>query len=288
MSTPKALKYQLLAIDLDRTLLDAAGRVAPETREALHEAHESGLRIVLCTGRSYTETRPVIDDIGLDLDAAITVGGALLTDVRSGATLSATHMSAPLAAETLEWFRQRDHTVLWLTDRVAAGFDGWVVTGRIRHAAIDRWLEKSPIEMRQRDDMPGADHPALRVTIIDETPTLETLAADFAAAFRGRAAHNLIHVPMYRFSVIESFDGRVNKWFGVEQLCRRWGIDRARVAAVGDDVNDIDLIREAALGAAVANAIPALKRVATMEVPAHDEGGAAAFIRHVMAENATS
>ncbi|MCA9244786.1 MAG: HAD family phosphatase [Phycisphaerales bacterium] len=281
------LKYQLLAIDLDRTLLDRSGRVAPETRAALHLAHESGLRIVLCTGRSYTETRPVIDEIGLDLDAAITVGGALLTDVRTGKTLSATHMNDALAAETLTWFRDRDHTVLWLSDRAHLGFDGWVVAGRIRHVAIDRWLAKSPIEMRECDAMPAADHAALRVTIIDETPALEELAISFGADFTGRAAFNLIHVPAYEFSVIEAFDGRVNKWFGVRQLCERWGIDAARVAAIGDDVNDFDLIRGAALGAAVENAVSALKEIASIIMPAHDQGGAAAFIQHVLRENAS-
>ena len=88
---------ELLAIDLDGTLLDSSHRVPPENRAALHAAHAAGIRIVLCTGRSFPETRPVLDEIGLDLDATVTVFGAVLTDVRTGRTLERLPFTLDLA-----------------------------------------------------------------------------------------------------------------------------------------------------------------------------------------------
>src|SRR5215510_2332090 len=138
------LKYQLLAIDLDGTLLDSRSRVPSRNREALHRAHEAGMKIVLCTGRSYTETRATIREIGLDLDATVTVGGALLTNVADGRTIERVPIHRTLAGEVAGWFRERSYAILWLHDADEAGFDGFAIDGPRRHAAIDRWLKLSP------------------------------------------------------------------------------------------------------------------------------------------------
>ena len=120
------------------------------------------------TAISYTETRPVIQQIGLDLDATITVGGALLTDVASGATIEATAMGAELARECAAWFRERGYALLWLHDRHAAGDDGYVIDGPRRHAAIDVWLSRSSCTMRATPQVPEFTHNPLRLTILDE------------------------------------------------------------------------------------------------------------------------
>ena len=101
----------LLAIDLDGTLLNSAHELPSENRAALHRAHEAGLRIVLCTGRSYPETQPILDDIGLDLDATVTVFGAVITDVRTGRTLERTAFPLHVAYRLTDWLRARDFTV---------------------------------------------------------------------------------------------------------------------------------------------------------------------------------
>ena len=83
-----ASSFKLLAVDLDGTLLDSAHRVPARNRAALHRAHQAEIKIVLCTGRSFTETRPILDEIGLDLDASVTAGGAILTDVATSKTIA--------------------------------------------------------------------------------------------------------------------------------------------------------------------------------------------------------
>lgn len=277
-----ALPYELLAIDLDGTLLDRRGQVSAENRAALHAAHAAGLKIVLCTGRSFTETRPILDQIGLDLDATVTVGGALITDVATGRTIERREIDAALAAESLAWFRARRKTVLWLTDRDAAGYDGHCLWHEQRHPAIGRWLEKSGCSMRLSDTIPEQMPAALRITIVDEPAALEQIALPFREAFGERFSFNVINVPLYEFSVLETFAGDVTKWTGVQRLCRRWNIDPARTATIGDDVNDVSMIQHAGLGAAVGNAIEAVKKIAKLTVRSHDEHGVAEFVRHLL------
>lgn len=270
--------YDLLAIDLDSTLLARDGKLSLRNRDALHRAHSAGIRIVLCTGRSFTETKRVIEDIGLDLDATVTVGGALITDVATGRTLERVAIPAEVARAASQWFQERGYPVLWLLDAHEAGFDGYVMSGARRHAAIDRWLEMAPVRMRACEQLPDFSVLPLRLTIIDETAALERVSRDLRRDFDRRLTHNVILVRSYGFTVIESFANPVDKWFGIQKLCRRWGIDPARTAAIGDDVNDLPMIQSAGLGVAVGNAVPSVLAAAKRVVADNTNDGVAELI----------
>ncbi len=276
--------YQLLAIDLDGTLLDSQHRLPTRSRAALHAAHESGLKIVVCTGRSFTETRPILDEIGLDLDAAISVGGALLTDAATGKTLDCTTIAPDVARESAGWFLKHDYAVMWLRDASTAGFDGYLIDAARRHPAIDRWLEMTPCRMRIINTLPGDDELPLRITVVDDIAVLDGVSAAFQRAFDGRMTSNVIRVPTYGFTVLEAFDAAVDKWYGIEKLCHRWNIDPHRTVAVGDDVNDLPMIQRAGWGVAVANAKPAVKTAAASVIASNDDCGVADLITRLLAD----
>jgi hydroxymethylpyrimidine pyrophosphatase-like HAD family hydrolase len=65
----------------------------------------------------------------------------------------------------------------------------------------------------------------------------------------------------------------VTKWSGVLHLAEKWGIAEDEICAVGDDRNDIPMIRGAGLGVAMGNAQPEVKAAADRVAPSHDEDG---------------
>lgn len=274
--------YQLLAIDLDGTLLDSRHELPPRNRDALHAAHQTGMKIVLCTGRCFTETRPILGEIGLDLDATVTVGGALLSEVATGETIDRTTIGLDVAVEAARWLLGRGYTVLWLRDASQAGFDGYLIDAERRHPVIDYWLDITPCCVRQVDALPDDGEPPLRLNVVDDIEVLDGVSAEFQHAFDRRMTHNVIRVPTYGFTVLEAFDTVVNKWYGIEKLCRRWSIDPRRTVAIGDDVNDLAMIRGAGLGAAVENAKPTVKAAAERIVASNDECGVAELIQHLL------
>lgn len=276
------LAYDLLAVDLDGTLLDSQHTLPAANRAALHRAHAAGMRIVLCTGRAFTETRPILQQIGLDLDATVTVFGALVTDVPTGRTLERTPIPMDVAHAATAWFQERGYPVLWLTDPDEVGTDGYVLAGPNRHPAVDQWIERSPCVVENVDRLPDGCAAPVRLSIIDEGPVLEGISAELRAAFDGRLTHNVLHAPPYRLSLIEAFAPQVSKWYGVEKLCRRWGIERRRTVAIGDDVNDIAMIRHAGLGVAVANAKPPVLAVAQRVTDSNDGCGVAKLLDELL------
>lgn len=280
------LAYDLLALDLDGTLLDSAHRVPPRNRDALHRAHDAGMRIVLCTGRSFFETAPVIEQIGLDLDAAVTVFGAVLNDARSGSTWERSLVPIDTAVESTRWFLDRGYPVLWLNDRQEVGHDGYFFDGPRVHPAYDRWLSTSGAIVSRTDAPHLRLDPPVRISIIDEPASLDAVSADLRRAFDGRLRHNVLAAPTYRLTVIEAFAPHVNKWFGIERICRRWDIDTRRTVAVGDDVNDIDMLRCAGLGVAMGNAPPIVRDAASRSTAPNDDCGVALLIDELLASRA--
>ena len=283
-SLKRTREYDLLAIDLDGTLLNSSHHVPARNRAALHAAHEAGLKIVVCTGRSFTETRPILAEIGLDLDATVTVGGALLTEAATGRTLEATMIPLDIARDATTWLLERDYAVMWLRDAYTAGFDGYIINSVRLHPAIQRWFEMTPCDMRRAVDLPADGETPLRITVVDDIAALDRISGEFERTFDGRLTHNIIRVPTYGFTVLEAFAAVVNKWSGILRLCERWGVDPRRTVAIGDDVNDLPMIERAGLGVAVANAKPAVLGAATRRVAANDDCGAAELIEQLLSE----
>ena len=277
-----ARKYDLLAIDLDGTLLDSQHALPPGNRDALHRAHAAGIKVVLCTGRAFAETRPVIEQIGLDLDAAVTVFGAVVADAASGRTLYRTPIRLPVAHAVTDWFQGDGHAVMWLTDADQVGSDGYVLNGPKRHAAVDRWIAWTPCKVQEVDRLPPDCAAPVRLSIIDETVALEGISQRLHAAFDGRLRHHVLCAPPYQLSLIEAFAPPVSKWYGILKLCRRWRIDVRRTVAVGDDVNDIDMVQHAGLGVAMGNANPTVQAVADRITGSNDACGVAELIDQLL------
>ncbi len=278
----RASKYDLLAIDLDGTLLDSQHTVPAANRDALHRAHAAGIKVVLCTGRAFAETRPVLEQIGLDLDAAVAVFGAVVAEATTGRTLYRTPIASATARAVTEWFGQAGYAVMWLTDAHETGADGYVINGSKRHAAVDRWIAWTPCQVQQVDRLPADAAAPVRISIIDETAELDGMSARLRTAFGDRLRHHVLCAPPYQLSLIEAYAPRVNKWYGIGKLCRRWKIDRRRTVAVGDDVNDIDMVEHAGLGVAMANANPALRAVADRVTAGNDACGVAQLVDELL------
>ena len=84
---------------------------------------------------------------------------------------------------------------------------------------------------------------------------------------------HVLRSPKYTGFLCEMNPANVTKWSGIERLAAQWGIRHAEICAVGDDVNDIPMIRAAGLGVAMGNALPEVKAAADRIAPTHDEDG---------------
>ena len=73
-----------------------------------------------------------------------------------------------------------------------------------------------------------------------------------------------------------------NKWTAILHLARLWGIEPGAICAVGDDVNDIPMIKNAGLGVAMGHARLEVRGAADLVTGDHDEDGVAMLVDDVL------
>lgn len=278
-----SLKYRFLAIDVDGTLMNSRNELPPAHREALHRAHQAGMTVCLCTGRMLAEARTVLDQIGLDSDVGVFVFGAIISELPTGRTLYRTTIPHAVGDRLVDHFQSLGSPVLVLYDSAEAGMDYCYIPGRRNRHYFERWLEISPARTeRVRQWRPSAFE-AVRIGVIEDPAHIAETFASVQRAFSPQELkYNSIFAPNYGLHVVECFAPSVSKWHGIMQVIGPMGIDGSQVVAIGDDINDLEMIRHAGLGVAMGNAIDPIKAVARWQVPSHDEDGLAAAIDRIL------
>jgi hypothetical protein len=276
---PSSDTYRFLAVDVDGTLVNTSQRVPEAHCEALHRAHHAGMTVCICTGRNVAETRAVIEAIGLDLDVGVFVFGSLISQLPEGKTIQRTTIPADTAADLVSYFNAQGFPVLALYDPQEMGVDYRFIEGPRDMGVFERWLEKAPATVERLSHWEPADCEPLRIGVIDEidrsAETIRLLGQQFP---KERLKFNSITAPNYGVHVVECFAPQVNKWYGIQHVASQLGIAASEIVAIGDDVNDLEMIQHAGLGIAMGNAIDEVKQLADWQAPSNDESGVAAAV----------
>lgn len=277
--------YRLIAIDLDGTLLSPTGHVTPRTRAAVHHAVEAGILVCFATGRSWRESRRILDEVG-HLHHAVFVTGALVIDTKESITLHRRMMGAELAREAVKFFEKRGQVVLALQDSQQAGVDYLVSGGGDLNPETRKWLKMTETIVQRRVDLATAGHEhTLRVSIVADGNDVHKCHLELQEEFGGRAVCQMLVVPSSGMRVLEVFEPTVNKWDGVLEVARRHGIEPQQIVAVGDDVNDLPMIRQAGLGVAMGNAPEHVRGAAKRVIGHNAQDGLAALIEELVARH---
>ena len=277
--------YKMIAIDLDGTLLSPVGEVTPRVKAAVHRALSAGLLVCFATGRNWTESRTVIDAIE-HYDSAVFAGGAMVVDTRHRVLLHRMMMGPELARAVCGHLEADGHAVLALQDTEAAGVD-YLVTGEAAlNRATEQWMGVTQATVRRvpRLSQHPHDH-TVRVGIVESRDAVQKTVRSLEREFAGRIVQQSLYVPAYGVEVLEVFDPAVNKWQGVLHVARRHGIEPREIVAIGDDVNDLPMLRQAGLGVAMGNARAEAKAAAKIVIGRNDDEGLARFLEELVAGN---
>ncbi len=279
----------MLVVDLDGTLLRRDGAVSDVNRDALRYARDAGLDVVIATGRSFEEARPLLRGV-IEDGLIVTAGGAALIDLADGRTVERDTFEASAVEAVTRHLLDDGHRALVLKDTWAAGFPYLFVGEHPLHPVSAWWFETLAIRAREvsalhLDDRP---HDSLRVGAVASAdrfrPLLDRMRDDLGpdAAIRHWSAvtkdgtGDEIHL-------LEAFAPHVNKWTMVERLARERDIPAARVAAIGDEINDVELLEAAGLGVAMGNAAAAARAVADVVTDHHEADGVASAVQRILA-----
>lgn len=261
--------FDLIALDLDGTLLNTHEDVSPRNCAAIVAALEAGVRVVLVTGRGIDTPTHIVRELGLDVPV-ICAHGALTEDVLAGKVIG--HIPVPLqyAAPMMEYAEQNDLTLA-------------VYSGEQFYR-----LKKQPPVMQ---DMLGSGWTAIESfkEIMGTAPTfMRFLGEDSVDAMRRAFGDVPVHFKYETWGEFEECaitSREATKKRALIDLCRTLEIRQSRVLAIGDSRNDVPMLRWAGVGIAMANALPEVLDAIPNKTASNDEDGVALAIeKYVLGE----
>ncbi len=285
------MRYRMICIDLDGTLLNSQGSISDSDLRAVEAAVHAGVRVVPCTGRAWCESRHVLRDFPASprSDTGVFVTGAAVSDLADGRTLDLCVMDPHLVLELVEHLRDLPEAVLVCSDANLTGHD-YLVTGNGQVTANTQWwFEMTGTTVRHCTDPSLEDlRHTLRVGLVAAGPRMSQTSRRVSDAFGRRVAvHHFEAVqkpdPDQTVHILEVFPAGVDKWRGLTWLAQKDGIQPGQIVAIGDELNDVAMLEQAGCGVAMANATEAAVCAANRMTRSCDDGGVAHAIESLLA-----
>lgn len=272
----------LIALDLDGTMLDGSSRVSEATSSAVQRAIERGWSVCIATGRTWWESRFAVDACGLQGPGAF-VNGATICSMTSGEMIGSTRMPGPLACEIARVIEGVGLPAMMLLESGGQSAEYRISSGVPIPAALSDWIDAHRNDVALVADL--ATKPRDRVLRVGTVAVPDSVAKlDHWVAHRhaSECVWQTMHVPSYGVNVFEVFAAGVNKWLGVTEVCKVLEIDPKHTVAVGDDINDVPMLKRAGLGVAMGNATHFARDAASRMIGTNREDGLARFIEALL------
>lgn len=235
---------KLVALDIDGTLVDAAGRMPDEVFRAVRRVVDSGVPAVLSTGRSWIGTQPIFEQLQLPPGWAVSSNGAIVV----------TNPPFELRYETLFDPSESIELVSRLIPQARIAVERGLK--RYASAPFPNGELQGHVEIVSLEEL-GAE-PVSRL-IIREPSTEDGRVFDALIGELG--LHEVTYFVGWS-AWLDIAPKGVDKASGLQIVCDDLGIDRADVLALGDGNNDIEMLEWAGRGVAIGDAPSAVKDAA--------------------------
>jgi Cof subfamily protein (haloacid dehalogenase superfamily) len=278
---------RLIALDIDGTLLDSRWRLSEANRGAIKEATRRGIEVALVTGRRYDFALPVAQDLGCPLTMIVNNGGMIRTD--RGETRLRHLLAADVARNVLAvCFHWRDGAAV-IFDRPRANqlmLERLEADDSIRYAYFSRNLEfiglARPLESCLTED-------PLQVMFsgtVEQMEQAERRLLESPIALQVRLAATKYAAK--NFAMLDVLPPGCTKGAALEEWAERQRLRREEILAIGDNHNDLEMLRFAGIPVVMQNSVPELKSFGWYETRSNDDSGVAAAIERFALRGAES
>lgn len=264
------MSIKLVAIDLDGTLLNDNKQLTEENIAAINAASKMGVNIVLCTGRPITGIQRYLAQLELqnEKEYAITYNGGLAQTINGEILIKHTlSFQDYLAAEAFSrqvgvHFHVDGKNHIYTANKNISQYtvgESFLVEMGLRYRSVE--------EMNPDLEMP-------KVMFIDDPKVLSKALDQIFNRFQDE--FSVVQSEPY---FIELMPKNVSKGNAVKELAERLHLSLDQVMAIGDQGNDLSMIKTAGIGVAMENGIDEVKKNAQFITANNNESGVAKAIR---------
>ena len=284
--------YKLIAIDLDGTLLDSYGEVSKENKQAIQKAKEQGSIIVIASGRMPQAIYSLAKEIGAD-EYTICGNGTLIYDFKQDKAIYDAFMEKEKVLQIIQICEENSIYYNVYTENE-------VLTKSLNYNALyyDNENNNKPEEKRTNihlvDDVYSylkekEKIQILKMTICDSDkiifssiikklkniPKIDVLEVEHMARKNIKQGTSTIPMEYYYTEIAKE---NSNKWAALSFLMQVLQIPKEEVMAIGDNVNDKEMVQNAGLGVAMGNSMLSANQIGDVFVASNNENGVAQAI----------
>lgn len=280
--------YKIVAIDLDGTLLNSYGEITPKTKEVLKKAIEKGVQVVLASGRPVSAIENIANEIGAE-EYLISGNGALVYDIKQKEVVYDKFLTKAQVLEIVSICEENSiFCNVYTENEVIAKNLNYNVLFYHKENAKKPEGKRTNINvvLNMKKYIEDLDDNAkfLKMTVCDSNrfifngiirklrsiSTIDVL--DVSHMSRKTIKDGTVDVQIEYFYT-EITNQNVNKWSAIEYLLEKQNIKPEEVMAIGDNVNDKEMIENAGLGVVMGNSSPMMKGIADIVVADNNSDG---------------
>ncbi|MEG0296958.1 MAG: sugar-phosphatase [Clostridium sp.] len=261
---------KLIAIDMDGTLLNEKKELTQENKDAIKEAVDKGVKVVICTGRPCEGIESTLSQLHQDKENqyVISFNGTLIKNVTDGTSIRV----GGLKGSDLHYLHNlsKEHGV---NIHAFSETQGLITPKASKYTDVEANINGISYKIADFNEV-SEDEDIVKIMLIDEPEVLQ------------KAVDNLPEEVYEKYSVVRStpyflefLDKKVDKGVAVKILAEHCDIERSRVMCIGDAGNDYAMIKYAGVGVAMGNAFDEIKEIADFITESNENSGVAVAIR---------
>lgn len=249
------MKYKAIFIDLDNTLLDSNHRISPVDKEAIRHAYESGVKVILCSGRSNASIVNFVNELNINSDNNYisAFNGCIICYGKNQKIISQYLIKRETALKIINDLRKFDISIIIYNQpeftMIEAGKWSEYLERYHSICKMPYTLVKNFADVL-KDEIP-------KIVALGSYWELEKINAYFDSS--NNTANYEITTVFSSGNLLEFNNINASKGNSLIFIADRMGIKPSETVAIGDNQNDISMIEASGLGIAVANAIDSVK-----------------------------
>lgn len=274
------MRYKLIALDVDGTVLNDKKEITPVTEEAIHDALRKGVEVIFCTGRSYAGMRKLLKSFP-DMHYLAGESGGLIYDLKEKKPLK--QVTFPL--ETAKMIKETAEGE-YLMPCVFSNGEGLVNKTDVTHMA-DFYM--GHMQELYEEEAILFDH-VLETVVTEKRPAEKINLYCSSLEQREKMLHILkekridAELVYSEITSLEISPKGLNKALALRSICEILGITLEETVMVGDADNDFAALKVAGLAIAMGNGNPNVKAVCDVQVDDNNHDGCAQAIRIALGE----
>lgn len=255
------MKYKLISIDLDGTLLNDKKEISKKDIDTLQKLSDLGIEIIVATGRSYWSAKQFIKNSMLEF-VIMANNGNIVRNIRNDEVILSKYLPNEDFYSLLKEGRKMDLYPIIHADHYQEGYDLIIELDK-NHLKYSNYLNNTIDRYKKIEDALNYNSGRiLSVCYLSSVDVLEKFYTILINKYSGLYACHILKTLTKVGPMLEVMNPNGSKWNSIKEYALTKGIKRDEIISIGDDTNDLCMIKEAGLGIAMKNAHDDIKKYA--------------------------